>query len=211
MAKVLDLDDYDAALRDLKRRIHDLETTSPVGYTSITRGALRVASEDGLIVQGSAFITGVLRTVGRIILEGLGILTVHGLIELFGNLLVKSGGYIKVDGGRIEAGDVRIEDGKVYVGTMVLDPSSNGGSVKFAGGPEVYATAGMLGLYSTGSGGWIEIDSSGARLNFGTRSVRVTSTGIQLSGIPTRTSASSNGAPVGCLWADTSNNVFRVV
>lgn len=57
-------------LRDLLRRVRQLETGSPLGNTSITRGALRVASPEGLIVEGSETVSGTLDVTGTLVLSG---------------------------------------------------------------------------------------------------------------------------------------------
>lgn len=232
-----DLSDAWGWLQRILRRLDRLESGSPLENSSVTNGRLRFIGgtlrlDTGALLEliGSALVSGTLRVIGRIDLEGLGILTVNGLIDLLGNMRVRGGGTINIEaGGAIVVGNVRIENGKITVGvggnlitidgatgrivagSMTIDPASNGGSVKFAGGPEIYAAGAMLGLYSVGSGGWIELDAAGARLFQGTRSVRVNSSGIQLAGLPTRSSATSNNAPVGSIWSDTSGNLYRVV
>lgn len=42
----------------LVRRIEKLEAAAPVGFTAVSRGALRITSDEGLIVEGSARISG---------------------------------------------------------------------------------------------------------------------------------------------------------
>lgn len=229
----------DAGMEERDRRVALLEAGAPIGHSSVTRGALRVASEEGLIVQGSALVTGVLRTVGRIILEGLGILTVNGLIELFGSMrvggggsvTVEGGGDVVVNGGKIKAGNVEIRDGKIYVGTggsqividgatgkitagnLTIDPSSNGGSIKFVGGPEVYAAGGQLGLYSTITGGYVTLDDGAGELHGpGVAKVSVSGSDFQFVGLQTvPLSEAPDGAFIGaCIW-DSSNRPRRVV
>ncbi|WP_336633653.1 hypothetical protein [Microbacterium sp. MMO-79] len=107
--------------------IDELRTSMMAGFTSITRGSLRVASEDGLIVEGTALITGLLRVIGRVLVQGLGILEVSSLIDLTGMLRVL-GEILVPDGGKITVGDIRIEGGKIYVGEgsnqIVIDGAS---------------------------------------------------------------------------------------
>ncbi len=38
---------------DVHRRVRDVEGGAPIGWSSVTRGSLRIASEEGLLVEGS--------------------------------------------------------------------------------------------------------------------------------------------------------------
>lgn len=78
----------DSIIPDILRRLRTLETASPLGSSSITRGALRVASNEGLKVEGSAkvsgwlIVTGTARVTGR--LEGSGTFDWTGPMNLQG-------------------------------------------------------------------------------------------------------------------------------
>lgn len=101
--------------------------------------------------------------------------------------------------------------GKIIVGNMVIDPTSNGGSVKFAGGPEVYAAGSKLSLYS-GLGAFIELDGAMAKINGpGARWLEVNSSGFRFVNLPTIPRASANNATVGTLYVDTAGVAYRVV
>lgn len=149
-----DLSDLYAELRRLRKDVDRLQTATPLQNSSVGRGRLRFFNNSQLLIQdsnldvtGTATIIGTLRTVGRIILEGLGILTVNGLIELLGRMrvnggggiTVEGGGDIVVDGGMIKAADVEIRDGKVYIASMVLDPAVGGGALTFPNGSRLEA------------------------------------------------------------------------
>ncbi|QLD10886.1 hypothetical protein [Microbacterium oleivorans] len=144
---------------------------------------------------GSQLVSGVLRVTGRLIIDGLGILTVQNLIELFGSMKVKGGGSIDLDGGKIQTGSIRIENGMIYVGDaividsatntirvgedividgatgvievgdMILDPAENGGMIKFPGGGEVYASGGALSLYSSSAGAYVTLAGDAAEVH----------------------------------------------
>lgn len=119
-------DDVNASvLRKLMQEVRELRVKVNAGFSSITRGSLRVASEEGLIVQGSALINGLLSVLGRVRIHGLGILEVLSLIDLLGSMRVRGGGTINVEaGGAVLVGNVRIEDGKIRVGSggqIVID------------------------------------------------------------------------------------------
>jgi len=64
------------SMRDLVKRVRRLEAGSPLGNSSISKGSLRIASAEGLIVEGSAKISGILRGIGQFIWES--IFTVTG-------------------------------------------------------------------------------------------------------------------------------------
>lgn len=48
---------------DTQRRIRDIEGQAPIGYSSVERGGIRIASDQGLLVEGTAVVTGSL--IGR--------------------------------------------------------------------------------------------------------------------------------------------------
>lgn len=110
-------------------------------------------------------------------------------------------------------GDIVIlPGGRLVVGNMIIDPTSNGGSVKFSGGPEVYASGAELSLYSGGGGSFVTLSPTMAKVNGpGARWIEVNSAGIRMAGLPTIARSSANNAVVGTLWADGSGNVYRVV
>ncbi|KQR86742.1 hypothetical protein [Microbacterium sp. Leaf179] len=144
----------DSTLQSQIDELRTLLTANPLRSASVNEGRTRyyggselLIEDSNLNVTGTATIVGWLRVVGRIVLEGLGILTVNGLIELLGRMRVNGGGGINVedggdvvvDGGEIRAGDVVIRDGKVYVGGMVLDPDTEGGALTFPNGSRLEA------------------------------------------------------------------------
>lgn len=51
---------------DTPRRVRDMEGASPIGFSSVTRGTFRVASDEGLLVEGQAHVTGLLSGSGQI-------------------------------------------------------------------------------------------------------------------------------------------------
>ncbi|WP_136044926.1 hypothetical protein [Microbacterium sp. K41] len=96
--------------------------------------------------------------------------------------------------------------GRMFVGSMIIDPNSNGGSIKFSGGPEVYASGSKLSLYS-GFGAFIELDGSSAKINGpGARWFEVTAAGFRAVGLPTR---SGTGLPSGAVGADVDGTLWR--
>lgn len=156
-------DDLNASMmRKLRDEVRALRTKVHGGFSSITRGALRIASEEGLIVQGSALIVGWLNVVGRLRVIGLGILEVSSLIDLLGSMKVRGGGTVDVEaGGAIVVGNVRIEDGQITVGgtAIVID----GATGKINVGGTAIVIDGTTGKISVG-GNQIVIDGTTAKI-----------------------------------------------
>ncbi|MDF2990806.1 MAG: Peptidase [Microbacterium sp.] len=175
----------------LMERIERLETMVYGRNASVHSGSTEFVGENSLIVRGSQLVSGLLNVIGRLIVSGLGILEVNGLIDLLGRMRVRGGGGVTVedggdivvDGGAIKAVNVEIRDGKVFIGDVVLDPSANGGSMKFPGGPEVYASGETLALYSVNTGAYIEVGASELKLHGpGLPVITVDANGVRLGG-----------------------------
>lgn len=146
-------------LQQLRMLVQQLLTQAPLGYSSITEGSLRVASEEGLIVEGSALVNGVLSVLGRVRIHGLGLLEVLSLIDLLGSMRVRGGGSIDVlDGGVINVGNVRIEDGKIYVGGTQIIIDGDTGKITINGGSSPATLED--GKMSFGTGGAVEADTA---------------------------------------------------
>jgi hypothetical protein len=64
MAKIDNLNDGE--MKDVLRRLRALEKQASAGFTSVNRGAFRIASPEGLIVEGSAKVTGELKGEGTL-------------------------------------------------------------------------------------------------------------------------------------------------
>lgn len=158
----------DNPIPSILRRLRILETTAPVGFTSISRGALRVASNEGLLVQGSQkvegwlVVTGTERVTG--LLEVLGTLSVAGQMNVTGPLNTSGemnvNGPLKVSGattlgailtlaagGKIVGGGMTIENGKVKFDTGASLEADGGGARLIAGGgPRVFVFPTSLGM-----------------------------------------------------------------
>jgi len=78
MGRINNLDEDPMA--EVMRRLKALERAAPVGFTEISRGALIVSSLEGLIVRGSASVTGTLKGIGKFLW--------NGAVELTSTLLV---------------------------------------------------------------------------------------------------------------------------
>ena len=98
------------------RRTRALETQAPVGFTSVTKGRLRVASAEGLVVEGSQRISGTSTVTGTQTVSGTQ--AVSGTQDVTGALNVS--GPQTISGG-----------GTLNVGTLTISPTGPWGS-KFA-------------------------------------------------------------------------------
>lgn len=217
-------------LQELQQLVRGLLTQSPLGYSSITRGSLRVSSNEGLFVDGSAkvdgwlIVTGTERVTGR--LEGSGVFdwtgpmylrgaqSVTGQVTFNGQMTV-NGPWELVGAGEITGnvdltGDIRVlSGGRILVGDMVIDPSG-GGSVTFPGGAEVSADPGG-GIRMIQGANRVYVGSGLVSLQNGSRSYSISASGHRMSGLNERESALANGAPAGCVWADGSGGVYRII
>ena len=95
----------------LVRRIEKLERQAPAGFTSITRGALRVASPEGLIVEGSEKVTGTLDVTGT--------LTVSGTIN--GDGTITWAGPVTFTGATNLNGPIEVNGASHFVGLATVD------------------------------------------------------------------------------------------
>lgn len=191
------------------------------GMLRFIGGTLRVDSGGRVEIVGTLDIDGTTTVTGEFSIEGpwsiSGNGAITGSVTVTGPFTVE--GPWSLDGNGDITGDVRVTGditvdpgGKIHVGNMELNPSNNGGSVKFSGGPEVYAAGGQLALYSTSSGAYVTLDGSAAEVHGpGTRWIRITSSGIQFVGLPTISRATIGNPPVGTVYADTAGNLYRAV
>jgi hypothetical protein len=193
------LGDLKQEIRDLMRRIRVLESASPLGYSSITEGALEIRSEEGLIVIGSLRISGVMNGDGTITwtgpwnLTGLGTVTGDvawsGDLNLTGNITVLPGG-------------------KIQVGDMIIDPAG-GGSVTFPDGAAVRADVNG-GITMVRGDHQVYVGGARVMMQYGSKSWGISALGHEIVDADTIKSSDANGAPAGCLWTAASR-VYRVI
>jgi len=112
------------ALEELVRRIEKLERGAPVGFSSVSRGALRITSAEGLIVQGSAKVSGTLAVTGTENVTGT--LNVSGTLNADGTISLK--GPVTISGATSITGNV------TATGTTALNgPVNIAGATKVTG------------------------------------------------------------------------------
>ncbi|WP_193596067.1 hypothetical protein [Microbacterium sp. YJN-G] len=212
------LGDLKQEIRDLMRRIRVLESASPLGWSSVTEGALEIRSPEGLIVIGSAKVSGTLTGSGTFDWTGpmnlQGAQTITGPTTFTGQMTV-NGPWKFVGNGQI-TGDVDVTGnikilpgGKIQVGDMIIDPTG-GGSVTFPGGAVVQADPGG-GIRMIQGLNRVYVGSGLVSMQYGSRTIALSASGQRMDGLPTTPSSLANAAPVGTIWSDTSGQLFRVV
>lgn len=106
-------------------------------------------------------------------------------------------------------GELRVlPGGKIQVGNMIIDPA-NGGSVQFPGGASLQADPDG-GIRIIQGLNRVYVGSGLVSMQMGTRSISISASGIQMSGLDTISSASAGGASAGTLWTD-GMEIYRVV
>lgn len=140
-------------LQELKQLVTQLATQAPIGYSTVSEGALRIISAEGLIVEGSARVDGtlivtgeervdgVLRITGTLIVSGdfnlSGTTTISGPTMITGQFTVDGDtnitGNIEISGNLDLTGDTNLrggltvdEDGFIQIGATRISGSSSG-------------------------------------------------------------------------------------
>lgn len=181
---------------DLFKRVEKLERMAPTGQSSVTSGQFRIASVDGLLVEGQGRVTGILVVDGT--------LQVTGTESISGTLIVSGGqiitGTFRIDGettinghtvfngptdiigalglsGTLTVkpgGNIDVQNGTVKVGTaMTLDPNVSSGAVVFSNGSQVFTDGGSIQVYL--GNGAVQVSDDGASMTVGGTGVIVTS------------------------------------
>lgn len=160
--------DFEFLMADLRRRIHLLETTQPMGYSSVSQGRSRFVGNESILVQGSGkvegwwIVTGTQRVTG--LLEGTGTLdwegpwylrgngSIPGNVNIIGSLDVSGAARIlstlQILGATTLGSTLNVVGGRIQAGNMFLDGSSGGtlgssGTLNLAGANINLASAGL--------------------------------------------------------------------
>ncbi|WP_153001335.1 M23 family metallopeptidase [Microbacterium testaceum] len=195
------MNDVAGWIRDIFYRLRKLESGAFLENSSVTNGRLRFIG--GLLLIDSG---GTLQVVGHLSGDGdfvwsgpwafTGAGEITGNVDLTGNLDV-------VDSGKITVGNIRIEGGKIYVGTgsaqividgatgkitagnMTMDPTTSGGALTFQNGAQVFTDTDTIQLYKGNS--VVQVSEDYARLQNGGDVVEIDGDGVRISpgGIPT--------------------------
>lgn len=170
-----------------EKRLQRVERAAPLGYSSITRGGMRIASAEGLTIQGTARTTGTQNIDGTLNGSGSfdwtgpswmrGAFAIQGSASVSGPLTVSSSatfsgntsiggtctiaGTLNVNGAATLNSTLTVGSGQIRAGDVTITPSG-GGSVQVGGLQIDGASGGTI-----RSGGTIYLDG-------GSPSVRVT-------------------------------------
>lgn len=227
--------DQPGAVTGIARRLRSAERGANLGYSSITRGGMRVASADGLRVEtvagglpglrvtGLELVDGTLRVTGT--LEGSGTWSWTGPWTLAGNgtisgnvtatgVLTQNGAWNLVGNGKI-LGSVDISGilsviagGLIKVGAMTIDPA-DGGKITFPGGAQLRADVGD-GIQLQIGNVKISAQAGAITLSVGTRSIGINSSNIRAA-LPTAPIANWPGRAVGDVVSNSTGDLFRIV
>jgi len=111
---------------EVKKRLHQQETRSPGGNTSVTEGRLRIAGENSLLVEGSGRVSGQLYVEGLEVVSGE--LRVTGTFNMDGDANVSGtmdvSGPLTVQGNTTFIGPMRVEGKSDFIGMMVVQGES---------------------------------------------------------------------------------------
>lgn len=229
-----DLNDAWSWIQRLIRRVARLESGAMLENSSITRGRMRFIGgllrlDSGALLEligqwrffGNGAITGDVYSEGKWTQVGdydfTGDGDLAGDVDLSGNFNLT---------GKFTSENVRIEDGKIYVGAggslividgatgkiiagnMTIDPA-DGGSVAFPGGAKLDADPGG-GVRLTQGTNRVFVGAGLVSMQMGTRSIAISASGIQMTGADTIPSSLAGGAIPGTIWSD-GTELFRVV
>uniref|UniRef100_UPI0012EC1CC1 M23 family metallopeptidase n=1 Tax=Gulosibacter molinativorax TaxID=256821 RepID=UPI0012EC1CC1 len=141
---------------DTNRRVRDLEAGSPIGFSSVERGGLRIASDQGLLIEGQGLVTGLFDVTGTLSGSGtldwsgtskftgqtnvVGPLDVSGLSDFTGNMGISGDMDVSGDAdftGAVHARSFVVEGSDSYVqmgesGFALMNGSLSGGGATFA-------------------------------------------------------------------------------
>ena len=202
---------YENPIIGILERLDALEKANPLENASVSHGRLRFIGGLLLIDSGGT-------------LEIIGHFNGTGDFEWSGPWKFDSGngeiaGNVKLTGdfdltGKFTSGNVRIEDGKIYVGTgagqividgatgkitagdMSMDPTVSGGALTFANGAQVFTDGSTVQLYKGNS--VAQISNDYARIQHGGDVVQIDGNGIRMS--PAAVSpVSGMGLPAGVM------------
>jgi hypothetical protein len=170
MARIRNLD-ADRSVEQV-RRIDSLERATPLEDSSVTRGRVRIASNEGLLVEGSQkvsgvlVVTGTLKVVGRFLLDGITTMTgdlVSSGTALFTGAFTSRGttrfegpttqkGVFHVEGDQDNTGKLDIKGtatvkagGKIVVDgaqQITLQSVQGTATLQFSDGPRVWSQSG---------------------------------------------------------------------
>jgi cytoskeletal protein CcmA (bactofilin family) len=159
---------------DFMREWRQFRNQSPLANSAIDRGSLRVLSAEGLIVEGSQRVSGVLIVSGEETVDGTlrvsGTLIVSGETEISGTTEITGPttitGTFGIDGNTTLTGSLTVSGGEIIVaGTTPIRLGANGAGVATMalGGSEIRGADNGI-VLDPGSGAAIATGSAGVRI-----------------------------------------------
>jgi hypothetical protein len=127
-------DPFRGAFDDIMRRLGDLESSSPLGNTSVTHGQTKFIGEHSLLIDGSGDVVGVLFVQGEI--DGDGQFTWSGPVNISGPTNIA--GLLEISGVfSVTSPTVAMSSAIVFVGSLVSAGSVSAASLT-ANGPALF-------------------------------------------------------------------------
>lgn len=216
-----DLSDPWVAIRELQSEVRRLRSGIQLENSSITNGRMRfiggtlrvdsggrVEIVGTLEIDGNTTVSGAFDVDGPWSLDGNG--NVTGNVTSTGSFTQNGpwalNGTGTIAGNVTQAGSLTVSGGgKINVGTaMEITPASSGGAIKFDTGGELRSADGLTWLVHGNNG--VAVDGSQVIVRYGARQLQITSTGIKLTGLPSR---SGSGLPSGAVGADADGTLWR--
>lgn len=184
-------------IEQLRRDVRRLSKMT-IQNASVGRDGIRVydggkitIEDGGLEVTGTATVIGVLTGSGDLVWTGP--VTISGNTDITGDVDL--------------TGDLNvISTGRVKIGTITLDPSTDGGRIDFGSNRVVKVAGAAFGIYNANAS--LVLNTAANLVGPGCSFVAGATPSI--TGLPTRTRALSNNAVVGTVWTDGSQ-LYRVV
>lgn len=221
-----DLSQLRADFEKLWKRVERMERGAPIGFSSVSRGALRITSDEGLIVQGSASVSGILKGVGQMLWDGIatftGAFTSKGTTRFEGD--TSQVGPFHITGNTDQTGTYTVNSpGKIIVAgsnAMTLGVGAFGQpGVGFATGGGVTGFTGGALLHGGTAGVGCIVNGTTSQLASGSNYVSVTATDTSVTG-PFRTtgvvnlnslpSVSATGKTPN-VWIDTNGKLWKLI
>lgn len=174
--------------QDLMRRVHVLEVTQPMGYSSVSEGRSRFAGNESVLVQGSGkvegwwIVTGTQRVTG--LLEGSGTLDWTGPCNLKGKVTVTGNtdfigrltttGDVELGGNTVIKKDLDVQAKTRLRGKTTVEDDLEvlpGGKIKI--GDMTIDPSGGSGRVRFANGGQVWAESNAIKMMIGTHAVSV--------------------------------------
>lgn len=157
-------------------------------------------------ITGNVTATGTLTQNGPWNLNGVG--TIAGNVTQTGNT-TQQGNVTLTGGGKVTAGNVRVEPNKLVVGGADGDTTFTNSQIQFANGG-IVATDSSGGISMRVGSARVRVADGVVQMTIGTRSIVINAGGIS-AGLPTAPLANWPGRQVGDVVSNASGDLFRIV